>query len=117
MNDSPARYIKIPDNEIGMVFNVESPESLVPVVCFVLFFAGLTFIYYLSKTTQYNQASELRARRRIEDVAYFLSKLEEQLEDAEAQIDKKIDKEELETRVRLAKYDKMFTRLRDRKGG
>ena len=45
-------------------------DSITTAVCFVLFLAGVAFIYYLSKMSQYNEASELRAHRRVEDVAY-----------------------------------------------
>ncbi|MFH1448460.1 MAG: hypothetical protein ABIG39_06360 [Candidatus Micrarchaeota archaeon] len=86
-------------------------NAVVYAVCFVLFLVGIAFIYYLSKITQYNEASENRTRRRIEDVAYYLSKLEEHIEDVEAQIHKKIDSSELETRIKLTTYDQIITRV------
>jgi hypothetical protein len=86
-------------------------NSITSVVCFVLFMSGLVFIYYLSKMSQYNEASELRAKRRIEDSAYYLSKMEEHIDDAEAQINKKIDGTELETRISLTNYERKIDKL------
>ncbi|MFH1470552.1 MAG: hypothetical protein ABIF01_02285 [Candidatus Micrarchaeota archaeon] len=85
-------------------------NALVSVSCFILFMTGVLFIYYLSKTSQYNEASELRAKRRIEDVAYYLSKMEEQIEDSESQLQKKIDVQELDTRINLSIYENLVTR-------
>lgn len=86
-------------------------NSVIYMVCFVLFFSGLAFIYYMARVSQYNGTTENRTRRRIEDVAYYLSKLEEQLEDVEAQIHNKIDAHELDTRIKLTTYDHVATRI------
>jgi hypothetical protein len=85
-------------------------DSLISAACFVLFMAGVVFIYYLSKTAQYNEASETRAKRRMEDVAYYLSKLEEHIDDSESQLHKKIDSSELETRINLSIYENAVTK-------
>ncbi len=86
-------------------------DTLVFALCSVLFIAGLVFVYYLTKVSQYNDASELRAKRRIEDVAYYLSKLEEQVEDSESQLHNKIDVGELETRINLSIYENVVTKV------
>lgn len=90
-------------------------DSVVSAVCFVLFMSGLAFIYYLSKMAQYNEASELRAKRRIEDAAYYLSKMEEHIDDSEAQLNKKIDATELETRISLTNYERKMDKLLPKK--
>ena len=86
-------------------------DAFVSALGFVLLLAGIVFIYYLSKMSQYNEASELRAKRRIEDVAYYLSKMEEQIEDCEAQLNKKIDANEVDTRINLTAYEKKIERV------
>ena len=68
------------------------------------------FVYYLSKMSQFNEASEIRAKRRMEDVAFYLSKMEEHIEDSEALLHKKIDAQELEARINLSIYDSVVTR-------
>ena len=89
-----------------LVQSVVDINTLSTVACFILFIMGLGFLYYLFRILSYNEASELRAKRRIEDVAYYMSKLEEQIEDAEGQLHKKIDASEMETRISLTLYDK-----------
>ncbi len=80
-------------------------DSVASMASFILILAGVAFLYYMSKLSQYNGASELRATRRIEDVAFYLSKMEEQIDDSEAQLHQKIDSSELDTRIRLTAYE------------
>ncbi len=86
-------------------------DALATAAAFVLILAGGAFIYYMSKLASYREASELRATRRIEDVAFYLSKMEEQIDDAESQLHKKIDASEVETRIRLTVYDQTIGKV------
>ncbi len=78
--------------------------------CIILMLVGLVFVYYLITLSQRNDATEVRTKRRMEDVAYYLSKLEEHIGDAEAQLNKKIDSQELEARINLSIYDNIMTK-------
>ncbi len=89
-------------------------NTLIDMLCVLFLAVGLIFIYYISRLNQYNEASLKRTRRRIEDAAYYLSKLEEQIEDIESQTHKKIEKHELETRIKLTASDNVLTRMAKR---
>ena len=86
-------------------------STLVTALCVLVSFVGVFFLYYLSQVSQQNEATEFRAKRRLEDVAYYLSKLEEQIEDVEAQLNKKIDLNETEARISLTVYDKAMIKI------
>jgi hypothetical protein len=73
-----------------------------------MFITGVIFAYYLSKMMQFNDNTELRAKRRTEDVAFYLSKLEEQYEDVQKQVQKKIDKTDVDNRIKLTLYENTF---------
>lgn len=85
-------------------------DLLVVASCIALVAVGVIFIYYLTTLSQRNDATETRTKRRMEDVAYYLSKLEEHIDDAEGQLHKKIDSQELEARINLSIYDNLMTK-------